>query len=297
MSIKERVPWYLKIPAKIALSRLPVSRHVWRRLGIFRHGTMDDPASALGVYSRHFRWFDPDRSREGYTVLEIGPGDSIASGLLTALHGGARTFLVDKADDVSRDMAVYRNMLAVFRERGFDTRHLEDCRDFEDLCRRSGTVYLTDGIASLRSIPARSVDFIFSNAVLEHVPRPDFASLIAETKRLLGSEGICSHGVDLRDHLAEGLNNLRFSDRMWESPLMARSGFYTNRIRYREMLGIFAEAGFHVNVVGTVSWDRLPTAQSKFASRFRALDEDDLRVSSFDVLLTQDGSTAGRGTP
>jgi SAM-dependent methyltransferase len=192
MSIKRRFPWFLKIPTKIILSRLPVSPDMWRHLGIFRHGTMDDPMSALQIYARHFRWFNPKRSREGYTVLEIGPGDSIASGLLTALHGGACTYLVDQTDDAQHDMALYRNMLAAFRDKGFDTGRLDASRDFDDLCRRSGTVYLTNGLASLRSLPAGSIDFIFSNAVLEHVPRRDFEPLVAETRRLLGTGGVCS---------------------------------------------------------------------------------------------------------
>ena len=36
--------------------------------------------------------------------------------------------------------------------------------------------------------------------------------------------GLCSHVVDLKDHLGGALNNLRFSQRVWESRTMAGSG-------------------------------------------------------------------------
>jgi len=41
---------------------------------------------------------------------------------------------------------------------------------------------------------------------------------------------------------------MRFSTQAWESPLMAQSGFYTNRLRFSEMLNIFKEAGFRTEV-------------------------------------------------
>ena len=42
-------------------------------------------------------------------------------------------------------------------------------------------------------------------------------------------DGICVHRVDLNDHLGGRLNNLRFTDAIWESVLFRESGFYANR--------------------------------------------------------------------
>jgi hypothetical protein len=36
------IPWYVKIPAKIVLSRLPVNPLTWQRLNLFRAGVMDN---------------------------------------------------------------------------------------------------------------------------------------------------------------------------------------------------------------------------------------------------------------
>ena len=66
---------------------------------------------------------------------------------------------------------------------------------------------------------------------------------------------------------------------------MADSGFYTNRIRYSDMLDRFANAGFQVEVVGADRWDRLPTSKRSMAKEFRSLPDHELCVSGFDVLL------------
>ena len=144
---------------------------------------------------------------------------------------------------------------------------------------------MTEGLESLRQIEGESVDLIFSQAVLEHVRRWEFLETMQQCRRILKPGGICSHQVDLRDHLEGGLNNLRFSERVWESKFFAESGFYTNRIQYSQMLEMFGRAGFRVQVTDVRRWEILPTQLNNLAREFSALPEDELCVSSFDVLL------------
>jgi SAM-dependent methyltransferase len=283
--LKSITPWYVKIPAKIVLSRLPVSHRAWRRLGIFRDGRMEDPAYGLEVFLRHFRRFAPPAGR-GFTLLELGPGESVATGVIAHAYGAARTWLVDSVDHATRDPNDYDRLIGVLEERGHDLARLRGSPGFDKLCEAAGVEYLTGGLASLRSLPGASVDFIFSNAVLEHVPREEFRELLAQTRRILAPGGLCSHEVDLRDHLNDALNNLRFSAQVWESSLMSRSGFYTNRIRYREMIALFAAAGFRVDVEEELRWATLPTPRKRMSAEFRGVPEEDLRVSSFRVLLS-----------
>src|SRR5439155_15722191 len=72
--------WPLKITAKVLLSRLPIPYHAWRRVSLFKHGDMRDPAYALSVMRRHIAQagFAPS---QGWVGLELGPGDSIGSAL------------------------------------------------------------------------------------------------------------------------------------------------------------------------------------------------------------------------
>ena len=145
--------------------------------------------------------------------------------------------------------------------------------------------YLTCGLESLKQIPNNSVDLVFSQAVLEHIPKSEFYETLIEIHRILKKEGICSHVIDLRDHLENGLNNLRFSERFWESNFIRGSGFYTNRLRKKEMLELFKIVGFNVSVLNVTKWDKMPIKRSKLATHFNNFSDEELCVSTFSVKL------------
>ncbi len=144
---------------------------------------------------------------------------------------------------------------------------------------------LRDGwVVVAARIPSASVDFLWSQAVLEHVRKADFDAVLIELRRVLKPSGVSSHRIDLEDHLQNGLNNLRFSEGVWEAGWMASSGFYTNRLRYEDILRRFAAAGFEVDVVHSDRWDRLPLSRRRMHAEFRDLAPDDLLVSGFDLV-------------
>ncbi len=282
--MKFEIPWWGKIGAKLILSRLPFGYSVWRRLGLFRHGDMDTSEYAIRVFNSHLEKSGLRNQLAGKTVLELGPGDSIASAIIAAAHG-ARAIIVDEGRYVREDITPYLDLQSVLTEKGLSATDLSGCRDIEEILDRCSAIYMTEGLESLRKIEDGTVDLIFSQAVLEHVRKPQFLETIRECRRILRPDGICSHQVDLRDHLAGALNNLRFSERVWESEFFARSGFYTNRIRQRQMLDLFNRAGFTVDCSGVQRWDAMPTPRVKLDDAFRGLPDDDLLVSVFDVVL------------
>lgn len=129
------------------------------------------------------------------------------------------------------------------------------------------------------------MDFIWSQAVLEHIRKAEFLDTMLELRRIIRPDGVCSHVVDLKDHLGGRLNNLRFPENLWESNFMSSSGFYTNRIRYSEMVDIFAQAGFSVEVVSLKQWQNLPTPKAKMSEKFKNLLDEELCISGFSLLL------------
>ena len=285
MVLSRHIPWQLKIGAKLVLSRLPFDYRVWRRLGAFKNGPMDRPEYAFNVFRRHFDAVNFPRRRGDFVALELGPGDSLFSGLIARSFGAASTYLVDVGDFASADLTVYRKMESYLQQSGVHPPSLENCSTIEDVKAACSMRYLTEGLASLRRIPSASVDFIWSHAVLEHVRRHEFLPILTELRRIQRPDGVSSHLIAICDILGNNLNDLRFSDRIWESSFMARSGFYTNRIRYGEMLDLFREAGFDPEVRRVARWTVLPTPRHKMAQRFAELPEDELRVSGFDVTL------------
>ena len=145
--------------------------------------------------------------------------------------------------------------------------------------------YYVDGLDSFSKIESNTIDYIFSQAVLEHVKKKDFTKLMGENRRIIKDSGLISHSVDLKDHLSYSLNNLRFSESIWESKFMSRGSFYTNRIGFDEMIGHFNAAKFNVDLKDVTRWNKLPIPRKRMALPFKNLPEENLLVSEFKVLL------------
>lgn len=279
----ERLPWWLKMSAKLVLTRLPVSYDRWRTLGVFRHGAMRDSDYAIEVFNRHFLRVEASLPR-GFSVLELGPGDSLATAVIAASRGAGAITLVDTAPFAAAGDVTFYNALA---ERLTALGHSAPGAPYAtvgEMLQATRARYLTDGIRSLETLPERSVDLVFSQAVLEHVALREFAATIEALHRLQKPGSLCSHRVDLQDHLAHSLNSLRFARETWESRTLAASGFYTNRIRASQLLAVFNAAGYDVLSQEVDRWPALPLPTAKMHPDFAVLEEDDLRVRGIDIV-------------
>jgi SAM-dependent methyltransferase len=285
MGLSSLLPWQAKVAAKIVLSRVPAGYAVWRRLNLFRHGAMDDPAYAEDVFCSHLARVKERMALEDFVGLELGPGDSLLSAVIAKAYGARKTWLIDVGPYAAESVELYRAQADRLTARGLPAPDLSATETIQSVLAACNAEYCTEGLASLRAVPTGSVDFIWSQAVLEHVRRSEFAATMAETFRVLKPGGIASHRVDLRDHLGGKLNNLRFSEVWWEDDSIAKSGFYTNRIRYAEMLAEFRAQGFDVEVVDELRWEALPTPRHQMNSLFRGFADDDLNVFDFSVVL------------
>jgi SAM-dependent methyltransferase len=294
--MKHLIPWWSKITAKIILARLPISYDFWKKLRLFEHGDMNRPERAWETFNLHTRLagvLDESSSHiafsgrkvEPFNVLELGPGDSLFSGLIARALGADGTWLVDTGSWAMKDFQQYCAMRQYLLNKGLPIADLDQCQNVDDLLSLVSTSYLTDGVRSLAHIPTASIDFCFSNAVLEHVDKSDFPSVVRELFRVLKPCGASSHRVDLKDHLGGGLNNLRFSENRWEGNLFKSSGFYTNRIRFTDMTDMFRREGFEVSCPRVLRWNSLPIQRSKLNSAFRNLPDEELLVSGFDMIL------------
>jgi SAM-dependent methyltransferase len=283
--LKAQLPWWTKIVAKVVLSRLPIHHSLWQRLDIFRHGLMDQPGYAFEVFTQHYDRVSFLRKHEGFVGLELGPGESLFSAIISQAFGASASYLVDVGAFARRDLQPYRIMAQYLRDHDLPVPNVDTATTLDQLLHMCGSQYLTAGLTSLRGLPDQSVDFIWSQAVLEHLRQSEFTPIMMELRRILRADGVCSHRVDLKDHLAGGLHNLRFSHRLWESNFMANSGFYTNRLRYSEMVQRFCEAGFEVQHVHVDRWDHVPTPREKLAAPFRHLPDDELCISGFTIIL------------
>jgi SAM-dependent methyltransferase len=282
---KKFVPWHLKILIKVLLNIMGIEYSFLQKYGLVRHGKMDRIDYALKTFHDHIESMGISPAElKNKVILEIGPGDSINTALIASAYG-AKTILLDSHSAAIKDIDFYKYQLKLLSDKGLAPTDLPSFNSFEELLNQLGATYLTKGTDSFASIRSESVDFIFSQAVLEHIRKSEFNDLLTENRRILNKEGRVSHSIDLKDHLSYALNNLRFSEQVWESKLMSSASFYTNRIGFDEMIERFDSSGFSTEVKEVIKWEELPTPISKMSLPFRERKIDSLLVSEFKVLL------------
>jgi SAM-dependent methyltransferase len=267
---------------KIGIEQLPLSYSFLKDFGLTLFGGMERPQYAYDIFMHHFKCVP--RISKNFTALELGPGDSLSSGLIAHALGASKTYLVDAGNYAERKAECYKQLVRFLGQKGLNVSDLERCKSLDDYLMVSNCKYLTSGLASLRTIPDSTIDFIWSNAVLEHVRKTEFLETLTELRRIIKPYGVSSHVMDMRDHMNESLNHLRISTRLWNSHLVRTSNF-TNRIRFQEALGYFRLAGFEPKIVKLRRWSQLPVPKKDMAREFRTLSDEDLRVWDFHALL------------
>jgi SAM-dependent methyltransferase len=277
--------WALKIFIKLIISRLPVPYRIWRLIGLFRHGSMDSLEYSIKIFNLHETRAFPNGIPQGSVILEIGPGDSVSSAIIGLAKNAKLTYLVDVGDFAIKDVRFYSAIRDRLERKGWLVPNLSEIKSFEDILSACNTYYLTQGLASLKSIPSGSVDFVWSHSVLEHVRKHELQSFFRELHRIMKPGGLSSHNIDYQDHLNFGLNNLRFSEKVWESSFFARSGFYTNRVPAPQLHEMFKSAGFKVVYEEFGKWPALPIRRSLLDDEFKILRDEHLINRTSSVLL------------
>jgi len=267
------------------LSRLPFHYGLWRKFGVFRLGSMEQGEYVLNIFKIHIKRAYPEGVSPGFTCLELGPGDSVAAALVANAFGAKQVYLVDTGNFATHNLEIYRSIVQWLRDQGYPTVEIEGINSLQELLDSCNAQYLTDGYRSLQTIQPHSIDFIWSHSVLEHIRKCDFHKTFSELRRVIKSDGHMSHNVDLMDHLGGALNNLRFSEQLWENDYFADSGFYTNRIRYSEMATLMEDAGFQIHESDYSTWQKLPTNKLSMAKPFRSLSEEELSIRCCHYLL------------
>jgi hypothetical protein len=84
------------------------------------------------------------------------------------------------------------------------------------------------------------------------------------------------------------LDALTVSDQVWESALIAKAGYYINRMRRTEVLDRFRRAGFEIETVNEEhAWPSLPTPKNRMIPPFNAMSDEELLVSGIGILARQ----------
>jgi len=278
--------WWFKIAAKLVLARIPLPYQMVKNL-IFRNGGMDSPDYALNTFNKHAALAAKHGCHQG-TLMEIGPGDSLLTAVYARKNGFSQVILVDHGEYAMKQLGTYAQAWEKVPWGAAVNPFSVNFASFAEMLQDLNARYLTQGVSALSGIPDNSVDFCFSQAVLEHVRFGEFDQFAQELFRVMKPGAVSSHVVDYKDHLQAGLNNLRFSEKCWEADWFAAgSRFYTNRLGYNRMSDMFRRAGFQVDTLSTVKFTTLNPPKAKMATPFNQWPDDALLISGAHLLLTK----------
>lgn len=273
---------------KIILSRLNLPYSFTKRLGfVFVHGQMNEFDYSNKIFNMHMSDMKKYVDVSDPTIMEIGCGDSVSTALYARMINAKEVFLVDVDSFATKDLQVYKNLYSKILTSQESSSFLDWTKitTFNCFMKACKAKYMTNGLKSLSSIPDNSVDYIFSHVVMEHVRLSELNSMINEMTRVLKPGGVMSHNIDYMDHLSNSLNNLRFSEDLWESDLFAKSGFYTNRVPAIEMHKKFKDTGLTILEENFGKWEPFPLDIQCMDKTFQLYACKNLLVPTSNVVL------------
>ena len=176
---------------------------------------------------------------------------------------------------------------------------LASCGTLDALLSAAHIEYLAPADATrLVSIPHSTFDLVYSNSVLEHVPRDVIISMMQEASRVLKNDGLMVHAVACNDHYAHFdrsisfVNFLAFNEeqwKLWNNPIQ-----FQNRMRAPEFLDIARGCGFRIvheaRAVRPGTREALRTM--RIAREFEHFSTEDLAATTVDFVARKDNDPA-----
>jgi SAM-dependent methyltransferase len=287
---------------------------------LFKKGTRgtDSARYCYSVWMRHF--VKINKFKNGYlgTVVELGPGDSLGTGLASLLCGAERYYAVDAVEHANPDLdlQILKELISIFRIGASipDQLELPDVRPllddyafpdyaprdlgghrYDDLARavlqrnsRSSVVRYVRTDDAQTNIPAESVDLIFSQAVLEHVD--GLESVYASCYKWLKPGGLMSHQIDFKSHgtSSEWNGHWAYPAPVWRL-IRGNRRYLLNRQPCGVHLRALKHAGFSVIAEERA---RLPSLlqRSRLNGSLRDMPEDDLTTSGVFLIARKPAS-------
>lgn len=225
---------------------------------------------------------------EGVRMLEIGPGINLGTGLYFAMRGVQKYYGLDIYEDPDLyGSPHYENVIELMTRLAPEEIRTPpsafltvkgDAVVFD----RSKVEYLYPHQSYDIPLPDGSLDYVFSNATLEHVSDP--AKTLESIRRVLRRGGVTAHLIDFRDHdnFSKPFEFLKVDSAAWARRFKdpATVHLYMNRWRSSDFEKAMARDGFEVLKRQTLT--RIPVDEkmrSSFHPDFQKYDAEDLSAA------------------
>ncbi len=204
----------------------------------------------------------------GATLLEMGTGWYPTFPICLYLAGAARIHTFDLNRHLKPQMTVAlverlgNHIHTIAEESGLPSSEIDARRRALLGALRSGAPistatggaidYHAPADAAKTGLAGASVDVVFSNSVLEHVPGPVIEDCLREAHRIIKPGGIVFHSVNCGDHYAyvdrsiSQLHYLKYSETAWKK--WNNAFLYQNRLRAEDFTRMAKKAGFAIEI-------------------------------------------------
>jgi SAM-dependent methyltransferase len=290
-----------QIPLEVAKNigaSMPFLRRLKEKYSQRRIDLLEDMDRFFNVFEKLLDRCNGKIDLKDKVVLEIGPGNSLAIGLLFLGYGAKKVFLVDRFKHLfwdEHDIVYHKKVLEQIKEKDF---HFSSVASEAIVSMTNHSIDLDNnkleyrfGDAANLPLDNCSVDMVFSNAVLEHVH--DVRKAISEMGRVTKPDGFGIHEIDLRDHFfqATPLRLLRYPDWLWNLMTWNRPG-YTNRFLLTDYLEIFKASGFLIKKLASTREYEGELSGLKMARKFKGYSYNEMKTLAFWVLLQKEDGSA-----
>jgi SAM-dependent methyltransferase len=239
----------------------------------------------------------------GERTVEIGTGWAPVLPFLFWLHGQKECHTYDKSHLLSSSLAfksakqiiglpISESIISDGKSRGVVEERREALGKLVgekvngyDILERCNIHYHAPASAANTGLAGESVDIVYSNTVLEHIPTQECSRLFAESYRILRPGGCMLHLIDMSDHFAHSdpsispINFLQFSNQAFGK--YNTYHLYQNRLRAPTWRRIITGCGFQI-----LYWE--PVIDEAAISRLSdlRLDESFAEFNAYELCTT-----------
>lgn len=291
------------------------------------HGTggTDSARYCYTVWLRHLSILYKNRfSKIPNTIAELGPGDSIGTGLAGLISGSKKFYALDVIEhtNIKKNISIFDELVTLFAnhsalpddnefprvlprlpsynfpseifaknnlEKFLDKSRIQSLRnELVDMKKQKKSIQYMCPWNDPKIIENDSVDMVFSQAVLEHVE--DLKHTYHAMYRWVKKGGWISNQIDFESHgLSDEWNgHWSFSDLTWKL-IKGNRPYLINREPLSKHLEYAQDAGFEIISVVPVktfpSEEYIGTIErKKLAKKFRNMSEEDFTTTSAYVL-------------